>query len=344
MTATLMGRLFVVPALVVCVLLGVAVVVVLFGSSSIEKPETMQDLLSRIEVDTGDKAGGMLLFPAAKETWQAAQELARRLEQKEKYLAPEDVEPLARRIITILDESRQAGGEGQGSRDQERGHARKLFLLTALGRLETPSAVEPLAGFLEDSDAKTRQFALRALADMASVPEARKAVGKVYPLLNDPDPAVQIVASLVVAALADRGDPIAIRGVAEKLESDPEIRWNAAMALARLGSKRGKLVLMNMLDRPFWEGRGGELDYEETGGTRIRRRLTEAEIEARLCAGIKSAAFLDDLDLRDLIVKLSRDDKSHVVREAARAALEAMVKKSDEQAFEAAPDLLGRTG
>jgi len=107
--------------------------------------------------------------------------------------------------------------------------------------------------------------------------------------------------------------------VARKLEADREIQWNAALALSRLGSKRGKLVLMNMLDRSFWEGI--DLKYEEDGAT-VRRKFTEAEVEYRLRAAIDAASRLDDDQLRALVVKLSRNDKSPVVRDAALKACE----------------------
>ena len=321
MTATLMGRLFIVPALVVCVMLGVAVVVVLFGASSIEKPKSIEDLLAIIEHDSGDKTMGMLL-PAAKESWQAAQELARRLDRKEKFLAPLEIEPVAARIVRILEKT--SGGTPSGpdaGRAAQRGQARRLFLVSALGRLETATAVEPLTELLEDADAQTRRTALQALVHMRSVEAARQALPRIYRLLDDSDQAVQMVAILSVASLAAPGDAVAIREVARKLESAREVQWNAAIALARLGSKRGKLVLMNMLDRSFWEGL--DLDYEE-GNARVRRKFTEMEVTLRLRAAIDAGSYLRDEELRASIQRLSAEDRSHVVRDAARTALEQM--------------------
>lgn len=319
MTATLMGRLFVVPALVVCVLLGVAVVVVFFGASSLEHPASMNDLLDRLQTDPGDKTMGML-FPEARESWQAAQELARRLEDKDRFLRPDQVDPTAERIIDILKQDDAQGGSGavEGPMAQ-RGHARKLFLIVALGRLGSPLAVEPLGRLLEDRDEQTRQAVLQALARMGKLPQTRRVLPKVYELLDDPVPAVEMIACLTVAMIAERGDAEAIGQVARKLEADREIQWNAALALSRLGSKRGKLVLMNMLDRSFWEGI--DLKYEEDGAT-VRRKFTEAEVEYRLRAAIDAASRLDDDQLRALVVKLSRNDKSPVVRDAALKACE----------------------
>ena len=314
MTATLMGRLFIVPAIVVCVMLGVAVVVVLFGTSSLERPQSINDLLDRLQADSGDKTMG-LLFPGARESWQAAQELARRLEDKDKALQDEQIEPVAKRIISILEATRaeSQGGPADGPAAQ-RGHGRRLFLIAALGQLETPVALEPLTGLITDEDPQTRQAALQAIARMHSLPETRQVLPRVYASLDDPVPAVQMIACLTIAMVAERGDVAAVSAVAQKLESDRETQWNAALALARLGSKRGKLVLMNMLDRSFWEGI--DLAYEENGAT-IRRKFTESEVDYRLRAAIDAASRLDDEDLRALVVALSQDDKSHSVRDAA---------------------------
>jgi HEAT repeat protein len=314
MTATLMGRLFIVPAIVVCVMLGVAVVVVLFGTSSLERPQSIDDLLDRLQADSGDKSMG-LLFPEARESWQAAQELARRLEEKDKALDAGAIDPVARRIISILASmgTESQGGPADGPAAQ-RGHARKLFLIAALGQLETPVAVEPLAGLITDADPQTRQAALQAIARMSEVPETREALPIVYASLDDSVPAVRMIACLTVAMVAERGDAAAIGAVARHLESDRETQWNAALALARLGSKRGKLVLMNMLDRSFWEGI--DLDYEEDGVT-VRRKFTAAEIDYRLRAAIDAASHLDDEELRQLVIALSQQDTSHTVRDAA---------------------------
>ena len=329
MTATLMGRLFIVPAIVVCVMLGVAVVVVMFGTSSLERPQSINDLLDRLQADSGDKTMG-LLFPGARESWQAAQELARRLEDKDKALDSDQIEPVAKRIISILHatSAESKGGPTDGSAAQ-RGHARRLFLIAALGRLDTPVALEPLTRLITDKDPQTRQAALQAIARMRGVPETQQVLPEVYASLDDPVPAVQMIACLTIAMVAERGDAAAVNAVAQKLESDRETQWNAALALARLGSKRGKLVLMNMLDRSFWEGI--DLDYEENGAS-VRRKFTEAEIDYRLRAAIDAASRLDDEDLRALVVALSQDDKSHTVRDAALRVCEESVSGGSEGA------------
>ncbi len=316
MSPTLMGRLFIVPALLVCVMLGVAVVVVLFGASSMDKPQSIDDLLTRIESDPGEKTMGIMLWPGARESWQAAQILARRLESKG-GLDPDASEPVARRIIAIL-EKESFGELGEGAM-AERGRARRHFLISALGLLRSSDAVDMLVKCLGAEEAQTRQAALQALARMRQQPAAQHALSSVYPLLHDAVPEVRIIACLTVASLAKRNDAVAIREVSHLLEADREIQWNAAQALARMGSKRSKLVLMNMLDRGFWEQI--ELNYEDKN-TPVHRKFTEMEVARYLCATLGAAACLDDAELKAMIVELRDGDSSYAVREAARLAVD----------------------
>lgn len=311
MTGRLMARLFIVPAIIVCLLLAVAVVVVMFGSTSLEKPVSTQDLLAQIEADRGERTMDVMLLPHARESWQAAQELARRFEQKDKFLKPEEIAPTAERIATLLDKY-------EAGRDvEEAGPAQQYFLIMALAKLEAPAGVDPLVRLLRDPNASTRRTALQALAEMRRVPEARQALAQVLPLLDDTKPAVRLVACATVACLAEPGNSMAIRALAPLLEADAEIQWNAAMTLARLGSRSGKLVLMNMLQRAYWEKL--DLEYLENG-TQVRRKFTDLEVARNLASAIDAAGHLNDPDIAGLISALEKD-QSVTVRDAARAAL-----------------------
>lgn len=315
--ATLAGKLFVVPAIVVCLMLGAAVLVVMFGTSSIDQPATVSELMRVIEADSGDREGLMLL-PAAKESWQAAQELANRFERRD-FKDEAEADSAADRVIAAL-KSFSVVAPAMVVTDKERkGEKRDHFLILALARLQTPKAVPTIVELLRHPNATTRRVALQAMSMMETLEAARSSIDHVYPLLRDPDIAVRIVACLTVASLADRGAERPIREVASLLEGDIEEQWNAAVALAKLGSPRGKLILMNMLDRGFWERL--DLDYVEDGG-RVLRRLSASEVNDRLCAAILSASYLEDSELQSLIQKLRDQDSAIQVREAARMVLE----------------------
>jgi HEAT repeat protein len=159
---------------------------------------------------------------------------------------------------------------------------------------------------------------------MHELPAAKAALPRVFPLLEDPQPEVQMVACAAVAAMADKGDRAAAQAVAGRLEADREIQWNAAMTLARLGDGRGRLTLMNMLDRQYWQGL--ELEYSE-GATTVRRRFSPAEVDNNLRSAIQAARHLDDRELAGLIGRLC-EDPSVSVREEARAAMNAAKSSS----------------
>lgn len=334
MTARLMARLFIVPALIVCLLLAVAVVVVLFGSTSLEKQVTTEDLLAQIEADRGERTMEYMLLPHARESWQAAQELARRFEQKDKFLKPAEVTPIADRIVAILNKY-------EPGRDvDEPGPAQQYFLMLALAKLESPSAVTPLVKLLHDPNAMTRRAALQSLGELRRVPEARLALPDVLSLLDDKNPAVRMVACATVACLADTGDASAIRALSPLLDADREIQWNAAMTMARLGSRGGKLILMNMLQRSYWEGL--DLDYIENGA-QVRRKYSEPEVARNLASTIDAARHLNDPELVGLISKLQKDP-SVTVRDAARTAMEGTGSGSMGRTAGVATLVSGRSG
>lgn len=311
MTKGLMARLFVVPAIIVSVLLAVSVIVVLFGASSLTAQRTIGELLDVLESGTGERQYATILLPAEKEYWQAAQELSRRLAKSNKQLAPDELEPAAVRLVAILDRY------SPGRDDSNAGANAQHFLMMALARLGSASGVETLVEFLSDPDPRTRRVALQSLAEMGKVPAARQALSAVLRMLDDPESEVRLVACVAVASLADRGDALSIRAVADQLESDREMQWNAAMTLARLGSADGKPVLMNLLDRTFWTGI--EVTYD-ADGVAVRRPFTEAEISRNLVAAVDAASRIHDEDLNTLIEEL-RGDESYAVREAAASAL-----------------------
>lgn len=308
MSASLMARLWVIPALVVCVMLAVAGVVIMFGAPALGQQQSVADLLKVIGQDDGRRTLDIAMMPNSKEVWQAAQELAKRLQDRDRALKPEELQPTAETLAGVLDRF------PPGRDEKDTGMNREHFMMLAIARTGMPAAVPPLTRRLTDPNARTRMMALMALAEMKETPEARAAVPQILPLLEDKDSGVAIVACAAVASLAAPGDALAIAALADRLEADRELQWNAAMALARLGSPQGRLVLMNMLDRSFWEKI--DLDYNDDG-TQVRRKFTPQEVSRYLSAAVLAAGGLRDAELTALVDGLEKDP-SIEVREAVR--------------------------
>ncbi len=319
MTTSLMARLWIVPAIVVAVMIGVAMVVILFGASSVSKKASFKELLAQIESDSGARSlSGTVLSPRAKQTWQAAQELAVRIKKND--LTDEDRQAALAGLGKVVRGLKGAGSTAGGDpRAVEASMALRQFLVVALARLKVPEAIEPIAGLLDEDDADLRRIALQGLAEMHDVDGVQARLPAMYPLLEPGQPTeVRMVAALSVAAVAKRFDEVAIRQLSRMSADDVEVRLAKATALANLGSTSSKLTLLNMLDRQFWQGLN--IDIGQSSGA--TRKLSEREIAQRICGIAPVAARLQHPDINEMLEDLAANDPSVQVREAVRQALD----------------------
>jgi hypothetical protein len=95
----------------------------------------------------------------------------------------------------------------------------------------------------------------------------------------------------------------------------PDVRWNAAVALSRHGSRDGVPVLRQMLDRTY---------VEQTVKRDVRQDDDQDPIADVMIGGLRAAATLRDASLRPSVMTLSQHDRSLRVREAALEALKVM--------------------
>lgn len=188
----------------------------------------------------------------------------------------------------------------------------RRYLAMAIGRLDPPlpaEAVAALIGSLDDSDSEVRISAIWALGssgDDAVVP-------RLQPLYESSDAGVRKMIVYVLGALPGDVQIMTLRVALQ--DSTPDVRWNAAVALARHGSHEGVGVLRQMLDRA----------YVEKSVTRgVRPGEDEDPIATVMISGLRAAATLKDDALRPLVASLSRQDRSMKVRQAAIEALRVM--------------------
>lgn len=186
----------------------------------------------------------------------------------------------------------------------------RRYLALALGRLKPPpaGATAALVGAAQEDDADVVIAAVWALGaghDSASVPA-------LLPLATAPNPEIRKIVVYVLGALP--GDA-QVPALAVALgDSTPDVRWNAAVALARHGRREGVPVLRQMLDRAYLE----RTVTEPADPTREIDRVSEIMI-----SGLRALAALGDPDGRPTVERLSREDRSLKVRQAAIEALRA---------------------
>ena len=190
----------------------------------------------------------------------------------------------------------------------------RRYLALAIGRLDPPlppDAVADLTHALDDQDSETRISVIWALGSSGDP----AVVSKLIPLYTAPNGDAGIRKMVIYALGALPGDAQIDTLRTGLQDGAPDVRWNAAVALARHGSHEGVAVLRQMLDR----------DYVEKTVTReVRQDADQDPVADVMISGLRAAATLKDDALKPIVTTLSQQDKSMKVRGAALEALKAI--------------------
>jgi HEAT repeat protein len=187
----------------------------------------------------------------------------------------------------------------------------RRYLALAIGRLDPPlppEAVKDLTDALQDPDGETRISVIWALGSSGDA----AVVGKLIPLFSAPDTDAGIRKMVVYALGALPGDAQLDTLRTALQDAAADVRWNAAVALARHGHHEGVAVVQQMLDRPY---------VEQAVKRDVRADEDQDPIADVMISGLRAAAILKDDTLKTSVRSLSEHDKSMKVREAALEAL-----------------------
>jgi HEAT repeat protein len=276
-TPFLVLQFFVFPMAIVAACVAVFVVFGLISSDA----KTPRDHLADVR-----RGGGMF----GVKRWQAAFAFASALDS-EKEKTKRDPE-LVKETLALFEESKN---------DDPRV---RRYLALALGRMRDPSAVPVLLGVIRDPpgdpDGETvvhSVLALGVIGDPAAVPD-------LIALASQPDAGLRKVA-LHSLRTFDREDArIALRRALG--DSVADVRWNAALGLARWRDPAAAPVIAQMLDR-------GQLASVPD--------LSPDQANDVVLEAVNGAALLGDASLRPTLERLRDADPDLKVREAARRAL-----------------------
>jgi HEAT repeat protein len=187
----------------------------------------------------------------------------------------------------------------------------RRYLALAIGRMDPPlppAAVADLTQALDDPDSQTRISVIWALGSSGDA----TVVPKLMPIYHAQDTDAGIRKMVVYALGALPGDTQIDTLRTALQDSTPDVRWNAAVALARHGRNEGATVLHEMIDRAY---------VEKTVKRDVRQDENLDPIADVMISGIRAGAAIKDPSLKPAIQTLSQQDRSMKVRQAALDAL-----------------------
>jgi HEAT repeat protein len=267
------------------IVVGITVAVYVGFRSLLTDDRTAQDYLAEIRNGGSDRR------------WPAAYELSRLM-----------ADPKVRADRTLAPALVKAFEESKGDQQVRR------YLALAIGRLDPPmpaDAVASLASALDDPDGETRISVIWALGSSGDP----AVLGRLVPLYQaqDADAGIRKMVVYALGALPGDAQIDTLRTALE--DSAPDVRWNAAVALARHNRGEGAAVLRQMLDRGY---------VEQTVKRDVRQDQDQDPIADVMISGLRAAAALKDQSLKPLVSTLSQQDRSMKVRQAALEALKVM--------------------
>ena len=178
----------------------------------------------------------------------------------------------------------------------------RSYLAMAMGATQDTTFGRSLIIGLEDKSLETRIAAIQALGMI----KYAAAVNPISQLIKTADNESERLSATI--SLGMIGDDSAVPLLIKLLEDEEaNIRWDAAIALAKMGNDRGAYIIEGLLDRDYLN-KFSEIDPVEQNKV--------------LMVAIKTASILFDKRFEDNLISLSKNDKDLSIRDAAIKALE----------------------
>jgi HEAT repeat protein len=207
----------------------------------------------------------------------------------------------------------------------------RRYLALAIGRLDPPlpaEAIDVLSKSLDDPDRVAAQDWVSRLTGWSDSDLGEVRISTIWalgasgdprvathllPFYQSPDAGVRKMVVYALGALPGDAQLDTLRAALQ--DAAPDVRWNAAVGLARHGDRQGTGVIRQMIDR----------EYVEHIVTReVRQDQDMDPIADVMISGLHAAAVLKDGTMREPIAALSQQDRSMKVRQAALEALKAI--------------------
>ena len=177
----------------------------------------------------------------------------------------------------------------------------RAYLAIAMGATGDNYYAEELLSGLDDESRESRLAAIQAVGMVRT----KLAVSKLINILNNSDFQDERLAATM--SLGFIGDDRAIPKLNELLnDNEPNIRWDSAVALAKMGVRTSIPIIENLMNRDYLMT-FPELDYKE--------------IDKVIMTAIETSTLIVDSTFEPSLIELAKNDQSLTVRDLAIKAL-----------------------
>ena len=176
----------------------------------------------------------------------------------------------------------------------------RQYLALAMGRTGNHIFIDPLLSGIEDENTENIPAIIRALGLL----ESERAVQKLKLFLDHEDEHIRLQ---TVIAFGNIADPLAIEDLKKSLyDSQPNIRWDAAISLAKIGDDSGRDILLKLMEGKIFIN-FPEVDVREQDQARI--------------VAIRAGVLLNDSIINNMIQELADKDENINIRKTAMEVL-----------------------
>lgn len=178
----------------------------------------------------------------------------------------------------------------------------RAYLAIAMGSTKDNYYASELIKGLQDESRESRLAAIQAVGMV----KANSSVDNLISILNTSDYQDERLAATM--SLGFIGNPKSASTLIELLEdNEPNIRWDAAIALAKMGDKSCIPVIRNLMEREYLE------TFPE---------LDQNEVNKVMMTAIQASTIIKDAVFEEKLLDLARSDNNLTIRDAAIKTLQ----------------------
>ena len=227
-------------------------------------------------------------FGSASKRWQSAYELS-------KILSNQDLIPTDNSFKEMFINAHQ-----KSTHDD---YKVKMYLTLAMGKTKDHYYGDVLIESLDDELLDIRLAAIHSLGEL----RYGEALNKLSEFIRESVYNEEILASII--SVGQIGDKKSISLLKEMLQhEEPNIRWDSAIALAKMNDKSGKLIINDLLSREYYDSYRNVDKWEEDKAimtaVQISSQLKDPYFKKNL---VTLATYDSNMEIRDTAIKILKN-------------------------------------